>query len=280
MSGPEISVVIPTRDRPEALARCVRALRRQTVPLEVIVVDDRSAAPEAVLRAAAGNAVVAGAGAGAAAARNAGMAAASGAVVCFLDDDCEPVPGWAGLLAAGAADTGVAAGRTLTPAAAPAVARASQAIANGLLEASRGSDGSTVGFAPSCNLAIAAELAAELRFDEGFRAAAGEDREWCDRAVAAAHPPQLVDAAIVVHHQRTTPSSFVRQQFGYGRGAARYRARGRSREGAPRGAALARRLLAAGLAEGFTVGTLVAVAQGLTAAGLIAERRSMLSERG
>lgn len=279
MRRPAISVVVPTRDRPAALGRCVRALRGQSVPVEVIVVDDRSAMPDAVRGAAAGATVLAAPGRGPAAARNAGIAAASGEVVCLIDDDCEPVAGWAELLAAGCGPTGTAAGRTLPPASAPAIARASQAIANGILGSSFDPVTGTVGFAPSCNLAIDAGLARELRFDERFPAAAGEDREWCDRAVAAGHAPRLVDAAIVVHHQRMTVSSFARQQLGYGRGAARYRALGPGGGRVRRGPALARRLLADATAEGFAVGALVALAQGLTVAGMIAERRSPLSER-
>jgi glycosyltransferase involved in cell wall biosynthesis len=46
-SGPReplISVVVPTRDRPAALGRCLEALSAQTAleRLEVVVVDDRS----------------------------------------------------------------------------------------------------------------------------------------------------------------------------------------------------------------------------------------------
>src|SRR4029450_13000555 len=41
---PSISVVVPTRDRPQALRRCLQALADQTVQgsMEVIVVDDGS----------------------------------------------------------------------------------------------------------------------------------------------------------------------------------------------------------------------------------------------
>ena len=46
---PRVSVVVPTRDRPDRLATCLAALERQTVPeLEIVVVDDAS-------RDAAGN---------------------------------------------------------------------------------------------------------------------------------------------------------------------------------------------------------------------------------
>ena len=84
-----ISVVVPTRDRPEALARCLAALAWQRAQLEIIVVDDGDAggagAPGArVDRAPAAR--------GPAAARNLGARAARGDVVCFTDDDCAPAP--------------------------------------------------------------------------------------------------------------------------------------------------------------------------------------------
>ena len=41
--GGEISIVVPTRDRPEALARCLGALASQDLDgIEVVVVDDGS----------------------------------------------------------------------------------------------------------------------------------------------------------------------------------------------------------------------------------------------
>ena len=103
--APGIAVVIPTRDRPRSLARCLRALERQTArAFEVIVVDDGYADPEAVQAAVGARAwvrVVRTAGSGPAAARNAGASGTSAPYVCFTDDDCEPAAEWiARLLAA------------------------------------------------------------------------------------------------------------------------------------------------------------------------------------
>ncbi len=95
------SVVVPTHDRPEYLARCLAALAEQTLPAseyEVIVVDDGSSPPVADRFAgAAASRVklvrrpVAG---GPAAARNEGIKIAQGAVLAFTDDDCRPERGW------------------------------------------------------------------------------------------------------------------------------------------------------------------------------------------
>lgn len=81
------SVVITTFQRPEMLAEALRSVERQSVrPLEVIVVDDGSEPPVAV-ESELPVRVLRLERRGASAARNAGLAAAVGDVVFFLDDD-------------------------------------------------------------------------------------------------------------------------------------------------------------------------------------------------
>ena len=89
----EVTAVIPVRDRPAELARCLAGLDG----MRVIVVDDGSADRAAVAAAAAA------AGAlclrrdrcgGAGAARNTGLAAVRTPLVAFVDSDCVPRPGW------------------------------------------------------------------------------------------------------------------------------------------------------------------------------------------
>ncbi|MFL5886403.1 MAG: glycosyltransferase [Thermoleophilaceae bacterium] len=94
----DISVVIPTRDRIDALARTLDALAAQEVggvAAEAVVVDNRSSgAARALSRRWEGPfplEVVAEETPGAAAARNAGIARARGRRVLFLGDDCRPV---------------------------------------------------------------------------------------------------------------------------------------------------------------------------------------------
>lgn len=91
-------MIIATRNRIASLERTVAALRAQraTATWELIVVDDGSSppVPEAVLSGVADARLVRGAGRGPAVARNAGLAAATGDVVCFTDDDAEPAAGW------------------------------------------------------------------------------------------------------------------------------------------------------------------------------------------
>jgi glycosyltransferase involved in cell wall biosynthesis len=265
----KVSVVVPTRDRPQALARCLAALAAQdTESAEVVVVDDGSHDRAEVERAASEGPevrLVRLPGRGPAAARNIGARAAAGDVVCFTDDDCEPQPDWLRLLATAAAEHGAATGRTVAPTGAAPVVRASQAITNHLLEASVDGGGET-GFAPTCNLAVARSVLMGLPFDERFPDAAGEDRDWTARAVAASAAPRYEPRAVVVHRQQLSGRDFVRQQYRYGRGAARFRRAhpGRGLERAGFYGALVRR----GFSQGPAAGALVLAAQAATAAGV------------
>ncbi|MGW4500777.1 glycosyltransferase family 2 protein [Micromonospora sp. NPDC004336] len=100
MSGhPSVSVVVPTRDRPELLRAAVRAVLDQEHPgpVEVVVVHDRSepdaslvelSRPDRQVRVIRNTRTP-----GLAGARNSGILAATGELVAFCDDDDEWLPG-------------------------------------------------------------------------------------------------------------------------------------------------------------------------------------------
>jgi GT2 family glycosyltransferase len=91
-----LSVVICSLNGAEGVARCLDALARQTLAVEVIVVDDGSTDGTAAVAQARGARVIRHAvNRGLSAARNSGLRAATAPVVGFLDDDCEPEPDWA-----------------------------------------------------------------------------------------------------------------------------------------------------------------------------------------
>jgi GT2 family glycosyltransferase len=95
--APRLSVVVPTRERPDALAETLAALDAQDCDpraVEVVVVDNApSGATAAALAGRAGRLplrAIVEAAPGPAAARNAGLAAARAPVVLFLGDDTRP----------------------------------------------------------------------------------------------------------------------------------------------------------------------------------------------
>jgi GT2 family glycosyltransferase len=94
----DVSIIIPTRDRPLALTRCVRALSKQetTRRFEVLVVDD-GGSPQirpAHLECIAEARVISSGGVGPGRARNRGVQAAQAPVILFTDDDTAPSPRW------------------------------------------------------------------------------------------------------------------------------------------------------------------------------------------
>jgi len=102
MSEVAVSVIVPTRNRPEALRRCLAALAAQDVPLaqfEVLVCDDGS---EEDVRTVAEQAQQAGlpvrylrqAPRGPAAARNLGIRHARGEIIAMTDSDTLPDRAW------------------------------------------------------------------------------------------------------------------------------------------------------------------------------------------
>ena len=106
-TAPFISVVICTRDRPDQLKNCLRHLSLQEYPqFEVIVVDNAptTEAVRALVRVQQGEMAiryVLEPRPGLSWARNAGVSAASGQIIAFLDDDEEPDRQWLVGLASG-----------------------------------------------------------------------------------------------------------------------------------------------------------------------------------
>jgi GT2 family glycosyltransferase len=249
---PRVSVVVPTRERPQELRRCLAALEKQTAPAEVVVVEDID-------------------GRGPAWARNEGVRRAQGEVICFTDDDCTPTPGWAEALAAPilASEAQSTAGPTRVGEGATAADRAWEAIVAYLQQQATAPGTASPGFAATANLACTRSLLERLPFDESFPAAAGEDRDWAERAARMGVTPQFVPQALVLHQSGLRVRDFLRQQYRYGKGAAQYRS---ARAGRGLGsAAFYTGLLHTGFAAGIAPGLLVFAAQAATLAGVIRE---------
>jgi glycosyltransferase involved in cell wall biosynthesis len=224
----KFSVIIPTRNRPAALADCLHSFTNLNYPAgawELIVVNDggdRSfTAVSAQLQATLPLQLVTIKGAGPAAARNAGAGRASGDYLAFTDDDCRVTPDWLQQFAHGFAQTGLAAlgGQSLNPQPGQSGMAASQFLIDFLYEYMQDQAGNAL-LLVSNNVAYRREVfVAAGGFNESFPLAAAEDMELSRRLVQQGCRQAYYPAAKVWHYHQLTAWGHVRQQFRYGRGA-------------------------------------------------------------
>ncbi|MHB8449184.1 MAG: glycosyltransferase family 2 protein [Mycobacteriales bacterium] len=203
--APTVSVVVPTVGRLELLDRCLSGLagQRGAPPFEVLVAHpgipevDRLLAGWAARSASwlrlAGVSGPRGAHAGASAQRNRGAGEASGELLAFTDDDCEPAPGWLAAAAAAARGGAVLVAGPVQPNPADAAVP-------------RGPFARTVevavdaGLYPGCNLLVPrSAFRAAGGFDEQL--SGGEDTDFAWR-VRATGPVAFAPGALVWHAVR------------------------------------------------------------------------------
>jgi GT2 family glycosyltransferase len=228
---PFISIVIPSYNRPDQLAVCLRACSSLDYPhdrFEVIVVDDGGTTPldEIVARfhGVLLLKLLQQKNAGPAAARNRGACEAAGQLLVFTDDDCAPAPDWLARLAerhVQASDCAVG-GETHNALASNMYSTASQLLVSYLLTYYSGTP-ERVRFFPSSNVAFPTKRFFDVGgFNVSFPRAAGEDRELCDRWQHQGYRMIHAPEAVVYHSHHLTAKTFLRQHFHYGRGAFYY----------------------------------------------------------
>lgn len=222
MAEPLISVVVPARDAEATLPRLLRGLARQEVRggWEAIVVDNGSSDGTAALAAEAGVRVVAHPQPGAAAARNAGVDAAGGVLVAFLDADCIPHEGWlAGLVGAldGRDDLGGVGGRIVASAPRTLLERYAErhryVVQEDALAEPR------MPYVLTANCCYRTEALRRLRFDERLRSGEDLDLSWRlqgELGLQIGFAPN----AVVEHVHRSTLGGIWRQWTRYGYGEA------------------------------------------------------------
>jgi len=201
-----VTILIPTCNRPEALAACLRLLVPQ-IPVgglfELLISDDSGAMDtrEMLGREFPSARWMRGPRRGPGANRNAGVRSARGGWVVFLDDDCLPAPGF--LSAYQTAIAGVAAGSPVV-----LVGRTvpGEGPRDSLLWESPGYSGSEP-LPPSCNFAAPRDLFEESGgFDERFRVSF-EDMEMFSRLQLSGVEIRFVPGALVGHPMRRVPSA-------------------------------------------------------------------------
>jgi GT2 family glycosyltransferase len=235
MSELRFSVVVPSYQRPESLARCVQGISRLNYPandFELVVVDDGSSMPlESAITKAAGDRLqwrlVRQANSGPAKARNTGVEHARGQFIAFTDDDCVPAPDWLSALDQHLrhdADALVG-GQIVNALPQRPCSTASQQLVSFLYEYFDGSPGRPRMFC-SNNMAISRKRFQELGgFNERFMRAAGEDRELCDHWHRRGFALNYAPDAIIHHEHAMNFLQYWRQHFTYGRGAHQFHQR-------------------------------------------------------
>jgi GT2 family glycosyltransferase len=218
---PRISVVVCSFNGGRTIADTCEGLRRLEYPdFEVIVVDDGSTDDTADVARSYGFRVISTENCGLSSARNTGLAAATGEIVAYTDDDARPDPHWLAYLASTFVTTDYAGvgGPNIAPPGdgwiADCVANAPGGPVHVLL-----SDGEAEHI-PGCNMAFRkSTLEAVGGFDPRFRVA-GDDVDICWRMRDAGLKIAFNPGAMVWHHRRNSVRAYWSQQRGYGRAEA------------------------------------------------------------
>jgi mycofactocin system glycosyltransferase len=203
------TVVIPVRDRPAELARCLAAMGGGVA---VVVVDDGSADAAAIAdacRRRGARLVRHEQSGGPAAARNEGVRGIDTELVAFLDSDTIPPPGWVDALSGHFADP-------LVVAVAPrvkALAGRRSPLDMGAASAEVG-PGRAVSYVPSAALVVRRSALGDDPFDPTLRYGEDVDLVW---RLKSAGGHIRYDPRVVVEHEETHR---LARRFAYGTSAA------------------------------------------------------------
>lgn len=221
---PEVSVVIPVKDRAEDLRHCLNSLKSLAYPqdrLQVVVVDDgsRDETP-AVAQQLGATLVRSGAvGGGPALARNRGAQEARGEIIAFIDSDCTAAENWLLDLLPAFSDSEVAAvGGFVDGMHDGSPLDRYEAVMSSLNLGRRemiGGRGGDTFYLPSCNLLVRKKA---FNAAGGFRTElkVGEDVDLTWRLRDSGWKIQYLPYGIVYHAHRSVVWPFMKRRFDYG----------------------------------------------------------------
>lgn len=240
---PPVTVVVCTRDRPEALAGCLEALQRLDYPSLEVLIADNSVNPEPTQRLVeqTGFTYMRVPGKGLSKARNAALAVATTRWIAFTDDDCRPEPNWLRELVRPIQRTNCACVTGLVlPATLENAAEIAFEIYGGLgrgflaktfdgwsIRRSRLHPVQTWRFGAGANMLIDGPRVRELGgfdLDLGAGAAApcSEDTDVWYKLLRHWNTVHYTPRAVVHHHHRSSPEALRHQIYAYAKGHAAY----------------------------------------------------------
>ncbi|MEK6271946.1 MAG: glycosyltransferase [Actinomycetota bacterium] len=218
---PRVSAIVCTHDGANTLPACLDALARLDYPdYEVLVVDDGSTDETAAIAERYDVRLIGIPHQGLASARNAGLAAATGSIVAYVDDDAYPDCDWLRYLAEAFIESDHAGigGPNIPPGDEGLVAACVASAPGGpvhVLLTDRVAE-----HIPGCNMAFRKDrLEAVGGFDPQFRTA-GDDVDICWQLQDAGHTVGFSAGAVVYHRRRDSVLGYLRQQYGYGKAEA------------------------------------------------------------
>ena len=214
---PGVSVVVCGYNVAAHIDRCLASVVASDYPaLEIIYCDDGSSDESVALARRHPVKVIELPHRGLAATRNAGLRAAAGEIIAYLDADAECHPEWPYHLALSLEDPNAAAtgGPNLPFADAGLVERAVAAAPGGPVHVLLTDDWAE--HVPGCNMAIRRTALEEIGGFHPPFLAAGDDVDVCWRLLDRGHQIAFAPAAQVRHHSRPTFRAYLRQQRTYG----------------------------------------------------------------
>jgi GT2 family glycosyltransferase len=215
---PAFSVVVCAYDEERTLDACLRSLAGLDYPaFEVIVCDDGSTDATAEIARRHPVRLLELPHGGLSRARNAGVAAAVGDLVAFLDADATCHPDWLTHLATAFDDSDVVAagGPNLAYPHAGRMERAVAASPGNPCEVLLGSRRAE--HVAGCNMAFRRTALLDVGGFDAVYTAAGDDVDLCWRLLDRGGQIGFSASAQVHHHRRGSLTGYLRQQRGYGR---------------------------------------------------------------